>query len=54
MMRSVWSPIHCQVLLRTAVKHFEDENTSSAESSFKSESTHLKYKQDIHTLIYTV
>lgn len=54
MMRSVWSPIHCEILLRLAVKTLEDEYKSSAESSFKSESTYLKYKQNFRTLFYTV
>jgi len=51
-MRSVWSPIHCQALLRLAVRPLEDEYKSSAESSFKSENTYLKYKQDFRTLLY--
>jgi len=45
---------HCQALLWIAVKPLEDENKSSAESSLKTESTYLKYKQDFHTLIYNV
>jgi hypothetical protein len=53
-MRSVWSPIHCQAVLRLAVRLLEDKHKSSAESSFKSESTYLKNKQDFHTRIYTV
>jgi hypothetical protein len=51
-MQSVWRAIHCQALLRLAVKPIEDEHKSYAESSFKSENTYLKYKQNFRTFLY--
>jgi hypothetical protein len=48
MMRSVYY-IHWQAILRLAVKPLKDEHKYYAESSFKSENTYLKYKQDFRT-----